>query len=405
MADGAGPRGSDAAGRLRLAFVCHCLRPGDGTAGRIGGAERAAAELLAAFRARDDVEVSLLAASAASDRLGFVSFSIRALGELSRLARAGEIDVVLFTAFPTAWMAWLLAPVLGRHGVVRAAICHGHDITFALAPYQWLLRRVFAALDAVLPVSRATAAECLMRGADPKRLHVVCNGADLDRFAPPPAFEARRDILRRAFPAETVPAEGLVISAVGRQVARKGHAWFVRAVMPRLKDGAELWLAGGGPEAPAIAAAARQAGVEDRVRRLGAVPDEQLHALYRGADLMVMPNVAIPGDIEGFGLVLLEANLNGLPIVAADLEGPAEVVADGVNGRLVPAQDAGRFVTAIEQLWADPAERRRLGIEGEAFVRRTYGWAPVAARHLAILRAARARRADGDQELRPVFSG
>ena len=406
MADGAEPRGSDAAARLRLAFVCHCLRPDDGKAGRIGGAERAAAELLAALRARGDVEVRLLAASAASDRMGFVSFAIRSLGELSRLARSGQIDAVLFTAFPTAWMAWLLAPVLNRHGVVRAAICHGHDITFALAPYQWLLRRVFAALDAVLPVSRAAAAECLMRGADPERLHVVCNGADLDRFAPPPAFEARRDILRQAFPAQTPGAGGLVIAAVGRQVARKGHAWFVREVMPRLKSGADLWLAGEGPEAPAIAAAAYQAGVEARVRRLGAVSDEELHALYRGADLMVMPNVPIPHDIEGFGLVLLEASLNGLPIVAADLEGPAEVVAEGVNGRLVPAQDADRFAQAIERLRSDPAERRRLGIQGEAFVRRTFGWGPVAAQHLAILKAARARSAAGvDQELRPVFNG
>ena len=238
---------TDAGGRLRLAFVCHCLRPGDGGAGRIGGAERAAAELLAALRARDDVEVRLLAASAASDRLGFLGFAVRTLVELEGLARAGEIHAVLF------------------------------------------------------------------------------NGADLERFAAPPPFEARRGILSCAFPAETqgLADEDLVICAVGRQVERKGHAWFVREVMPKLAAGARLWLAGDGPEAAAIAAAAGQAGVEDRVLRLGAIPEPQLHALYRGADLMVMPNVPVAGDIEGFGLVLLEANLNGLPVVCADIEGPA----------------------------------------------------------------------------------
>ena len=101
-ADGSGARMGAGPHRLRLAFVCHCLRPEDESAGRIGGAERAAAELLAALRARPDVEVRLLAASAASDRLGFVSFAFRTLAELARLARSGEIDAVLFTALPTA---------------------------------------------------------------------------------------------------------------------------------------------------------------------------------------------------------------------------------------------------------------------------------------------------------------
>jgi len=232
----AGSGANQGAERLRLAFVCHCLRPEDGGAGRIGGAERAAAELLAALRARSDVEVRLLTASAASDRLRFAGFAVRTLMELERRARAGEIDAVLFTAFPTAWMSLVLAPMLRRRGIATAAICHGHDITFALPAYQWLLPKVFAALDAVLPVSRATGAECLARGIDPARLQVVFNGADLDRFASPPPFEARRGVLRCAFPDETrdLADEELVLCAVGRQVERKGHAWFVRAVMPKV---------------------------------------------------------------------------------------------------------------------------------------------------------------------------
>jgi phosphatidylinositol alpha-1,6-mannosyltransferase len=390
--------------RFRLAFVCHCLRPDDGAASRIGGAERAASDLLAAFRERGDVEVRLLAASAASDRLGFLSFAIRTLAELARLARAGEIDAVLFTAFPTAWMSVLLAPVFRRHGVARASICHGHDITFRLGPYQWLVRQIFAALDAVLPVSRATAAECLMREVDPERLQVICNGAALERFAPPPPLEARRGILEKALPALTVrlDAGSLVICAVGRQVARKGHAWFVREVMPKLGSGVEFWLVGDGPEAAAIAAAVRQAGVEDRVRRLGAISDAELEALYRGADLMVMPNVPVANDIEGFGIVILEANLHGLPVVASNLEGPAEVVAEGISGRLVQPLDAEAFAAVIEQLRTDPEQRRRLGVEGAAFVRRIFGWAPIADQHIAVLRAAWASasaRPDQDERL------
>ena len=378
--------------RLRLAFVCHCLRPDDETAGRIGGAERVAAELLAALRARGDVDVHLVAASAASDRLEFAGFAFRALRNLWRLARRREIDAVLFTAFPTAWMALLLAPVFRRHGVTGAAICHGQDITWPVAPYQWLLPRVFAALDLILPVSQATGAECLARGVSPRRLKVVANGADLGRFAAPPAFEARRAILEAAFPMEArgLGAEDFVLCAVGRQVERKGHAWFVREVMPRLDPGTRLWLAGDGPQSAAISASVRQAGLADRVRLLGAVTDAQLHALYRGADLMVMPNVPIADDIEGFGLVMIEANLNGLPVVASDLEGPGEVVSDGVNGRLAPPLDAAAFAGLIDELRRDPATRGRLGSQGEAFVRRTFGAADMAERYVEVLKAAAA---------------
>lgn len=379
---------------LRLAFVSHCLRPADAGAGRIGGAERAAAELLAALRERADARVTPLIASAASDRLRFASFAVRALRKLDRLARSGEIDAVLFTALPTAWMSVFLRPVFAAHGVVSASICHGHDVTWDFPPWQLFVPKVLGALDAVLPVSRATGEHCLSRGQDPARLHVVPNGADMSRFGPPPEPEARRSILRAAFPEETAALGpgSLVLCSVGRQVQRKGHAWFVREAMPRLGADIQLWLAGDGPEAASIEAAARQAGVAQRVRRLGAVPETRLQSLYRGADLFVMPNVPVAGDIEGFGLVMLEANLNGMPVVAADFEGLSEVIAEGVNGRLAPPLDADAFVQAIEALRADPAKRARLGLEGAAYVRRRFGWAPVAERQVELLREARAAR-------------
>ena len=393
---------------LRLALVCHCLRPEDERAGRIGGAERAAAELLAAFRARDDVEVRLLAASAASDRLKFVGFALQTLRELARLARAGKIDAVLFTGLPTAWMVLLLAPILRANGVASASICHGHDVTWDFAPYQWVVTRMLGVLDIVLPVSQATGAHCLERRVDPSRMLVVANGADLDRFAPPPDPGVRRAILRAAFADETrgLAEDEMVICSVGRQVGRKGHAWFVREVVPKLDPGVRYWLAGDGPEAPSIAAAVMQSGVGDRVRRLGAINEAQLEALYRGADVFVMPNVPIAGDIEGFGLVLVEANLNGLPVVAADLEGPAEVICEGRNGRLIRPLDAEGFARVIGELHQDPEGRHALAARADAYARANLGWAPIAARHAAALRAAHASRmaARASQGRGPVVS-
>jgi phosphatidylinositol alpha-1,6-mannosyltransferase len=100
-----------------------------------------------------------------------------------------------------------------------------------------------------------------------------------------------------------------------------------------------------------------------------------------------MPNVPVPGDIEGFGLVMLEANLNGMPVVASDFEGLAEVVSEGVNGRLVPTLDAAAFARVIGELQRDPKGRASLGLAAEIHVRRTFGWAEVAERQVCILRS------------------
>ena len=381
---------------LRLAFVSHCVRAEDHSAGRIGGAERAASELLSALRRRDDVEVTPVVSNAETDPLRFVGFAADAVFRLRRLAADGLIDAILFTAMPTAWMSWTLSSVLRRSGVVSAAICHGHDVTMAFPPYQDLVQRTFGALDAVMPVSRATGEHCLVRGLDPRRLHVTPNGADATRFAPPPAPGARRAMLRQAFPDETagLTDNALVVCSVGRQVRRKGHAWFAGEVMPRLPDDVCLWLAGDGPEGGAIEAAAARAGVAGRVRRLGAVSEERLAGLYRGADLFVMPNIPVTDDIEGFGLVLLEANLNGLPVIAAELEGVGEVIEEGVNGRLACSEDAEAFARTILELRADPAERFRLALSAEAHARERYTWNGVADSQIKVLMTARRRLSD-----------
>ncbi len=102
-----------------------------------------------------------------------------------------------------------------------------------------------------------------------------------------------------------------------------------------------------------------------------------------------MPNVPLPGDIEGFGLVMLEANLNGLPVLASRLEGLVDVVAEGVNGRLVPPLDAEAFAGAVQALRRDAAQRRRLGRQAVTHAR-GFGWTSVAERQVRILRAAAA---------------
>jgi glycosyltransferase involved in cell wall biosynthesis len=95
-----------------------------------------------------------------------------------------------------------------------------------------------------------------------------------------------------------------------------------------------------------------------------------------------MPNINVPGDIEGFGLVLLEASTCALPVVAADTEGIRDAVVDGKNGVLVPSGDAAAFQHEIGRFLADPAGAKQFGAESRDFTLATYQWDKIADRYI-----------------------
>jgi phosphatidylinositol alpha-1,6-mannosyltransferase len=179
-----------------------------------------------------------------------------------------------------------------------------------------------------------------------------------------------------------------VILTAGRLVRRKGVAWFVRNVLPLLRADAIYVVIGEGPEQAAIVRAAEEAGVASRVRLLGRVPDGVLAAAYARADVFVMPNVPVPGDMEGFGLVALEAAASGLPVVAAALEGITEAVRHGRNGLLVPPQDARAFVDQIECLLRlSPIQLQAMGARFATHTREHYGWDSTARQYVKAMRS------------------
>ncbi len=377
---------------LRVLFVSHSLPPADRPMSNVGGMQRVATKLYEALRTRPASEVELrpllLRSTWRMTHVKTLPFLLKTLWTVRRLARAGAVDAVLFSSMVTATTAVPLQGLLQRAGVATAAIVHGRDVTLPTAPWQWFVPKVFAALDAVLPVSRATGAAAVARGLPPAKVHVVPNGIDLDRFAPPADRRTARTALSQALgdAAHPLPDDALLLCSVGRQVERKGFAWFAEHVMPRLPARVHYWLAGDGPEADTIRAAIARHDLHPRVRRLGRISEGDLARLYRGSDLFVMPNVPVPGDMEGFGIVMLEANQSGCPVVAARLEGIQDVVTEGANGHLVPSRDAGAFADAVLR-YHDAPERLPAAAHA-AYVHTTarFGWSSVTDRYLAVLR-------------------
>ena len=167
---------------------------------------------------------------------------------------------------------------------------------------------------------------------------------------------------------------------------RKGFVWFIENVMPKLPDRVVFWLAGDGPERENIEAAIEGAGLERRVRCLGKISEEELVELYRIGKLFVMPNIVVPGDMEGFGIVMLEAGACGLPTLAAGLEGIRDVIDEGVNGWFAPTGDADAFCARIESLLEDPAGLRAASERTAEYVTSTFRWDSTARRYLDAMR-------------------
>ena len=365
-------------------FVSHSFPPHGAPLKNVGGMQRVAVELHAALAAHPGVRFHsrILEGSWRWTGVRTPGFLAWLWASLPRSVRVHGVDVVLFSSAVTAVLAPSMRRRLRARGTRLGAIVHGLDLTEPAPLWQPLVRRSLAALDEVFPVSTATARQAVARGAAPERVHVVSNGVDVWRF---PAVgdrgAARAELLRWLGGAEMgIPEDALLLASVGRHVERKGFRWFVEHVVPRLPANAVYLLGGEGPETPAIRAAVRAAGVEGRVRMLGRLTEAELLRLYRGADLFLMPNVPVENDMEGFGIVILEAALCGLPTLGAGLEGIRDAVTEGQNGHLVPPGDADAYVEAIARYAGDRGALERLSARAREWVAPRYSWDRIADR-------------------------
>ncbi len=376
--------------RLRLLYVSHSIAPLDRPPSNIGSMQRAATELHEALRNHPSVSLSslILRTSWRSTQLRTPPFLLRTLLRLPLIVRRDDIAVVLFSSMVTASLTPFLR-MRRLNGVAFAAIAHGRDVTLPVYPYQWHLRWTLPKLEAVVAVSEATREQCVRRGARKDRVTVIPNGVAPERFQ----VASTRESARRQLSAMlseyggAIPRGSVLLASVGRHVPRKGFAWFIREVMTQLPGRFVYLLAGHGPETTAIKKEVATLRLESRVRVLDIVQEETLKALYRGSDLFVMPNIPVRGDMEGFGVVMLEAGMSGLPVVAAHLEGISSVIREGENGVLVPSGNARAFVDAISTCAKDRGALERFSKRAERYTREHFAWPVVIEQYVDKLRA------------------
>lgn len=370
---------------MRLLFVSHSLPPHNRPMDNIGGMQRVAVDLHDSLLPHRGADVrALVLRSPWSERHWRTPlFMISAIREIRGMAERREIDAILFSSMVTGALAVPLRRHLAKHGVVTAAIANGLDATTPTWPYPRLVRKLFASLDLVLPISHATAAACRARGLTDEKCAVVLLGIRLDRFAAPASKSDARTKLAELASMSEPPR--ITLTSVGRLVPRKGVAWFTDEVMPQLPDDVHFVIVGDGPDRERIDQVIARRGLSSRVRLLGAISDSDLEAVYHGSDLFVMPNVPVKGDMEGFGLVMLEAGLCGLPVLASRLEGIADVITEGQNGHMVESGDAGAFRDAVTNYYDSPLLLAEASTRARLHTASRFGWTGVTSRYIEAI--------------------
>ncbi len=182
-----------------------------------------------------------------------------------------------------------------------------------------------------------------------------------------------------------------MVVCVSRLVARKGQDTLLRAwpeVINKVPDAA-LLIVGSGPYGADLHRLAERTGLSASVYFTGSVPQAELPAYYAAGDVFSMPCRTRRGglDVEGLGIVYLEASAAGLPVVGGDSGGAPDAILDGETGYVVGGRDLAALADRLISLLEDPAGAKAMGEKGRAWVERDWNWDVSATRLRALIDA------------------
>ncbi|WP_348267233.1 glycosyltransferase family 4 protein [Edaphobacter paludis] len=270
--------------------------------------------------------------------------------------------------YPGGMIGVILKKLLG---IPYVAYCHGEDITLTdKRRFQPRLRNfIYRNSDAVV-ANGAFAIENLIRiGIQRDKIHKITPGLDTSVFYPVAADSS----LRQHY---NIESNELVVMTVARLVPRKGHARVMRALAALRSEVSpfKYVIVGRGSIEAELRDLANQLNLRDKVVFAGFVADDKLNQHYNMADIVVMPNTEEAGDIEGFGMVFLEANAAGKPVIGGRSGGTAEAVAEGESGFLVDSDEDFELRDALQRLLMDASLRESMGAKGLQRARTEFDW-------------------------------
>ena len=303
------------------------------------------------------------------------------------LARHPEIRVILGGSALVTPVVFLLAKFFRRRSVV---LVHGLDLVYPSMLYHLFWLRWLRHCDRVVANSFYTASLAERINLRKDAVQIIPPGIYWDSIALPVGREEKR-------------AMGLdgrkVLLFVGRLARRKGVGEFLQRSFARIvREVPEAYflIVGENPShslahhediASEIRRVVRGMTLESHVRMLGRLTDLELAKVYQISDLMVLPALATKGDVEGFGIVILEAAATGRPTVATRVGGIPDAIEDGRSGILVDPEESDRMSEAVVRLLRDDQARLALGQYAQNRVREQFGWDSIIRRYEELFKS------------------
>lgn len=314
---------------------------------------------------------------------GLIAFALYAVWRgAALLARNKHIGVVFGGSAVVTPVVLILSRMFGRRAVVQV---HGLDVVYRSLIYQWLCVRWLKFCDHIIANSRFTAQLAQSKNVSPDRIAVIPPGVVAERFKQ--WTDSAAD--KRAWDVDGRK----IILFVGRLAKRKGVKEFIEnCFVPIAREipDAMFLVVGSNPAeslthrydvAREISAAVTRLGLGSQVRLLGSSSDEELIKLYQACDLVVLPALEAKDDVEGFGIVALEAAAAGKPVVATRVGGIPDAVEDGRSGILIEPRQYQAFSQAVISLLQDRDRSLSLGSYAQCRVAKKFSWRHLVAKY------------------------
>ncbi len=286
---------------------------------------------------------------------------------LPRILREGGFSHVVYAQWQGV-LSEILLPRSAKKHQSLCLVCGRELLTSVLIPFHGILSRwTFRRVNIAVPISRAV--EALLRERIPAtgRIVQVHPGVDPNRFHPVDAHSLR---------ARYGLDDGPVVMCIARMVHRKGMDLLIKAFSDVLKQAPTTWLVlgGDGPEAAALRNLALELGIADRVRFVGRISDSELALHYSLASVFALPTRQSKKDVEGFGIVYLEAGGCEVPVIGTRTGGVMDAVEENVTGLLIPQEDIEALTAALTRLLKNPEEARQMGRSARQRILRELTW-------------------------------
>ncbi len=288
------------------------------------------------------------------------------------LLKSNQYDVILLGDAVSAPLGWILKKFVRKP---VHCIIHGLDISFQNVIYQKLVVQFcLPRLDLIFAVGNATKEIAISKLLNPEKIHFIPNGVRPEGRNTESSITEFRPLI------SSLKGRHFYLT-LGRLVKRKGVAWFVDNVAPKLPENILYVVAGDGPERKNINILC---GNHPNVILTGSVSEAEKQWLLKNARIFIQPNIPVAGDVEGFGLVVLEAGAHGTPVVASRLEGLIDAIHHRKNGLLTPSLDYKGFVESIEYI-ESKLQETHFESAIQAYTLENFHWDKIAGKYLKLM--------------------